>query len=155
MSETEKAQSRTWTKKLVKKYGKTAQIDMIDRDPFLPATLEEKFRKSLPYQQVVIANELARKNNVRVSTIKALLRALEADGELKLVSTSARLRVYTGTKFGTKAPKAAKEEAAEGEAPAEKAEGGEEAAEGKGAKGTKKKGGKAGKEKRAEEKAAE
>jgi ribosomal protein S25 len=147
----EKAQSRTWTKKLDKKYGKTATIDMIDRDPFLPTAMEEKLRKSLPYQSVVIPNEIARKNNVRVSTVKTLLRVLESEGELRAVSTSARLRVYTGVRVGTKAPKEAAQEAGE---TTEAAEGGEEspAAKGKGAKGAKgKKGGKGAKAEKTEE----
>jgi hypothetical protein len=102
---------------------------------------------------VVIPNEIARKNNVRVSTVKSLLRALEIEGEIKLFSTSSRLRVYTGVRAGTKAPKEKAEDASEESG--EKAEGGEEApaAKGKG-KGGKGKKGKAAKEEPKEEEPA-
>lgn len=147
MSEvSEKAQSRTWSKKLDKKYGKTASIDMIDRDPFIPAALEEKLRKSLPHQMAIIPNELARKNNVRVSTIKVLLRSLEADNQIKIVNTSSRLRVYTGVLASEKGKTQEVSEESTPATPVQAVEAGEEVKSEKKTKGGKgKKGGKAAK----------
>ncbi len=101
----EKGQGRTWTKKLDKKYGKSQQLELIDRDPLLPPALEEKLRKLLPYQKVIIPSDLARKNNVRVSTLKALLHILEAEGKVKLFASSDRLKVFTGVDSDKKPPK--------------------------------------------------
>ncbi len=101
----EKGQGRAWTKKLDKKYGKTQQIELVDRDPLLPPALEEKLRKSLPFMKVIMLSDLARKNNVRVSTIKAFLHILEAEGKVKLFAGSDRLKVYTGVDSDKKPPK--------------------------------------------------
>ncbi|OLS14659.1 MAG: hypothetical protein RBG13Loki_1700 [Promethearchaeota archaeon CR_4] len=101
----EKGQGRSWSKKLEKKYGKSQQIELVDRDPLLPPALEEKLRKTLPFQKVIIPSDLARKNNVRVSTLKALLHILEAEGKVKLFAGSDRLKVYTGVDSDKKPPK--------------------------------------------------
>ncbi len=130
----EKGQGRTWTKKLDKKYGKSQQLDLIDRDPLLPPALEEKLRKSLPYQKVIIPSDLARKNNVRVSTLKALLRQLEAEGKVKLFAGSDRLKVFTGIDSDKKPPKEDKGEKPEKQEKGEKAKAKEEKAKAKEAK---------------------
>jgi ribosomal protein S25 len=109
----EKGQGRAWTKKLDKKYGKTQQIELVDRDPLIPPALEEKLRKTLPYQKVIMLSDLARKNNVRVSTLKALLHILEAEGKVKLFAGSDRLKVYTGVDSDKKPPKEDKGEKGE------------------------------------------
>ncbi len=109
----EKGQGRTWTKKLDKKYGKSQQLDLVDRDPLLPPALEEKLRKTLPFQKVIIPSDLARKNNIRVSTLKALLHQLEAEGKVKLFASSDRLKVFTGVDSDKKPPKEEKGEKAE------------------------------------------
>ncbi len=126
----EKGQGRTWTKKLDKKYGKSQQIDLIDRDPLLPPALEEKLRKTLSYQKVILPSDLARKNNVRVSTLKALLRILEAEGKVKLFAGSDRLKVYTGVDSDKKPPKE-KEEKVEKQEKGDKAKAKEEKAKAK------------------------
>ncbi len=132
----EKGQGRTWTKKLDKKYGKSQQLELIDRDPLLPPALEEKLRKLLPYQKVIIPSDLARKNNVRVSTLKALLHILEAEGKVKLFAGSDRLKVYTGVDSDKKPPKekGEKEEKGEKQEKGDKAKAREEKAKAKEAK---------------------
>ena len=109
----EKAQGRSWTKKLDKKYGKSQQLELIDRDPLLPPTLEEKLRKTLPYQKVIIPSDIARRNNVRVSTVKAFLRQLETEGKIKLFAGNDRVKVFTGLESDKKPPKEEKEVKAE------------------------------------------
>jgi len=125
----EKGQGRSWTKKLEKKYGKSQQLELIDRDPLIPPALEEKLRKSLSYQKVIIPSDLARKNNVRVSTMKALLHILETEGKVKLFSGSDRLKVYTGVDSDKKPPK--EEKAEKGKGKEEKSKSKEEKAKAK------------------------
>ncbi len=83
-------------KKLDKKYGKVGTIEIKKRDPFIPPSIEKKLRESLPKMRAITANSLALKNDIRIGTIKQLLNKMVEEGELEVVSTSSRLRVYRG-----------------------------------------------------------
>ena len=80
--------------KLTKKYGKVARVSIIQRDPFIPNSVEESIREELRKQRVVTANGLAKKHKIRVSSAKRLLKKLEAEGLVKATSKGTRLNVY-------------------------------------------------------------
>lgn len=89
-----KVQVDSQVRKMAKKYGKVATLETIQRDPYLPLALENKLRKEILKMKAITANELAAKYDVRVSAIKKFLLNLEAEGLIKRVSSSSRLKVF-------------------------------------------------------------
>ncbi len=83
-------------KKLDRKYGKVANIDTKIRDPFIPPGVEDKIRESVVKNRGFTPNDIAQKNDVRVSAAKKLLKKLEEEGLVVLVSSSRRLKIYRG-----------------------------------------------------------
>ncbi len=84
-------------KKIDKKYGKVGNIETKIRDPFVPPSIEQKIRESLPKSKGFTANELAQKNDIRISAIKKLLEEMANEGLIEVVSISSRLKIYRGT----------------------------------------------------------
>lgn len=89
-----KVQAETQVRKMNKKYGKVATLETIQRDPYLPLALEKKLRKDILKMKAITANELASKYEVRVSTMKKFLLDLEAEGKIKRITSSSRLKVF-------------------------------------------------------------
>lgn len=83
-------------KKLDRKYGKVANIETKIRDPFIPPSVEQKIRESVVKNRGFTPNDLAQKNDVRISAVKILLRKLEAEGLVELVTSTSRLKIYRG-----------------------------------------------------------
>lgn len=81
-------------KKMAKKYGKVANIELKQRDPYLPRALEIKLRKDLLKMKAITANDLAARHDVRVSTMKKLLLTMEDEGLIERIATSSRLKVF-------------------------------------------------------------
>ncbi|GAB4322283.1 MAG: hypothetical protein Kow0069_26920 [Promethearchaeota archaeon] len=93
----EKANVKTTSRKLNKKYGKVATIELIERDPFVPAGLEDSLRKSLVKAKTVTPQELARRHGISVSAAKRLLEKLVEEGVVFLAYAKNRLKIYRGT----------------------------------------------------------
>ncbi|MHA1521564.1 MAG: hypothetical protein ACTSRK_15390 [Promethearchaeota archaeon] len=89
-----KVQAQTQLRKMARKYGKVATLETIQRDPYLPLSLENKLRKEIPKIKAITANELAAKHAVRVSTMKKFLLTLESEGKLTRIASSSRLKVF-------------------------------------------------------------
>jgi len=99
LSETEeeklnKVQTLTQVKKMNKKYGKVATLEIKQRDPYVPRAIEEKLRGDIMRMKAVTANELAAKYDIRVSSIKKLLLDMESEGKLSRIASSSRLKVF-------------------------------------------------------------
>ncbi|MHA1822112.1 MAG: hypothetical protein ACTSU2_08200 [Promethearchaeota archaeon] len=94
----DKIEVYTKVKKMPIKYGKVVTLEIKKRDPFIPPSYEKKLREQLPRMKTIIPNEVAIRNDIRVSTIKKLIKDLEKEGLVKRVSSSRRLKIYTGTK---------------------------------------------------------
>jgi ribosomal protein S25 len=90
----DKIETITQTKRLNKKYGKVATIELKQRDPYIPRAVETKLRGDIKKMKAITPNELAQKYDVRVSTMKHFLEALVAEGVLVEVSTSDRLKIF-------------------------------------------------------------
>lgn len=82
--------------KLSKKYGKVQTIELKKRDPFLPPNLEQELRENLVKMRAITPTEIARKNDIRVSTVKKLLSDMAEDGLLHEIASTSRLKVYQG-----------------------------------------------------------
>lgn len=94
----EKVNIKTRTKKLHKKYGKVAMIEMIERDPFVPEFLEDELEESLPKARCITPTDLSRKHGISVSAAKRLLERFEEKNLVELVHSTSRLRMYKGAK---------------------------------------------------------
>jgi len=92
----------TKIKKLDRKYGKVINLETKIRDPFIPPSLEEKIRETLIKSRGFTPNEIAQKNDLRISTVKRLMKQMETEGLIELVETSYRLKVYKGTQTKSK-----------------------------------------------------
>lgn len=101
-SSADKVSVITKTRRMDKKYGKVITLDTKKRDSFIPPTLLEKLREDIPKMKVITANDLAIRNDIRVSTIKKFLKDLADEGLIDIVSSSSRLKVFSGTKVKTK-----------------------------------------------------
>jgi ribosomal protein S25 len=97
-SSADKVSVITKTRRMDKKYGKVIHLDTKKRDSFIPPTLLEKLREDIPKMKVITANDLAIRNDIRVSTIKKFLMDLANEGLIDIVSSSSRLKVFTGNK---------------------------------------------------------
>ena len=97
MAETDKLdkiQVISQIKRMNKKYGKVSTLDIKQRDPFIPKSVEEKIRNDVKHLAAITANELADKHDVRVSSIKKLLKTLEEEGLITINSSSSRIKIY-------------------------------------------------------------
>ena len=89
-----KVQVLSQIKRMNKKYGKVATLEIKQRDPFIPKPIEAKIRTEIPSMKVVTANELASKYDIRVSTLKKLLKNMHDEGILSVSSSNSRITVY-------------------------------------------------------------
>ncbi len=90
----DKTETIIQTKRLSKKYGKVATIELKQRDPFIPRLIETKLRAEIKKMKAITPNKLAVKYNIRVSAVKHFLDTLVAEGVVQCVSTSDQLKVY-------------------------------------------------------------
>ena len=93
----EKLVVRKATISLRRKYGRTKQINIVERDAFVPKKLEKEIRGSILKKKSILATDLALKFDVRVSTAKQLLKIYEEEGLIKLVDPTLKLKVYIPT----------------------------------------------------------
>ena len=95
MSEKEdKVLVRKATLNLRRKYGRTKQINIVERDAFIPAALEKEIRESILKRKSILASDIAMRYDIRISTVKSLLKQYEEEGLIKLFDPSLKLKIY-------------------------------------------------------------
>jgi len=90
----EKQIIRKATLNLRRKYGRTKQINIVERDAFIPKSLENEIKDSILKRKTILATDIALKYDIRVSTIKLLLKQYEEEGLIKLLDPSLKLKIY-------------------------------------------------------------
>ena len=85
---------RKATLNLRRKYGRTKQITIVERDAFIPTSLEEEIKESILKRKSILASDIALKYDIRISTIKILLKQMEQQGVIKLLDPSLKLKIY-------------------------------------------------------------
>ena len=93
----EKLLVRKATINLRRKYGRTKQISVVERDAFIPKNIEKEIRESISKSKTVLATEIAVKFDIRVSTAKILLKQYVEEGLIKLLDPSLKLKIYIPT----------------------------------------------------------
>ncbi|MFX1379668.1 MAG: hypothetical protein ACFFA4_11325 [Promethearchaeota archaeon] len=95
MSEKEEKQNiRKATLNLRRKYGRSKQIDVVERDAFIPKPLEKEIKELILKKKTILATDIALKYDIRVSTVKLLLKQYEEEGLIKLLDPSLKLKIY-------------------------------------------------------------
>jgi ribosomal protein S25 len=90
----EKLLVRKATINLRRKYGRTKQISIVERDAFIPKSIEKDIKDSISKSKTILATELALKFDIRVSTAKILLKQYEEEGLIKLLDPTLKLKIY-------------------------------------------------------------
>ncbi|MHA1671767.1 MAG: hypothetical protein ACTSV5_14510 [Promethearchaeota archaeon] len=85
---------RKATLNLRRKYGRTKQISIVERDAFIPNSLEEEIKESILKRKSILASDVALKYDIRISTVKLLLKQMEQQGVIKLLDPSLKLKIY-------------------------------------------------------------
>ena len=98
MSEREdKVVIRKATLNLRRKYGRTKQINIVERDAFIPLSVEKDIRENFLKKKTITATDIAIRYDIRVSTVKILLKQYEKEGIIKLLDPSLKLKIYIPT----------------------------------------------------------
>ena len=90
----EKLVVRKATLSLRRKYGRTKQISIVERDAFIPSSIEKEIRESLPKRKSILASDIALRYDLRISIVNLLLRQYEEEGIIKLLDPSLKLKIY-------------------------------------------------------------
>ncbi|MHA2183777.1 MAG: hypothetical protein ACXADU_05955 [Promethearchaeota archaeon] len=90
----EKVIVRKATINLRRKYGRTKQINVVERDAFIPKNLELEIKESILKKKSILATDIALKFDIRVSTAKILLKQYEEEGLIKLFDPTLKLKIY-------------------------------------------------------------
>ena len=90
----EKILVRKATLNLRRKYGRSKQINIVERDSFIPKSIENEIRESVKKRKSILASDIALKYDIRLSTAKKLLDQYEEEGLIKLYDPSLKLKVY-------------------------------------------------------------
>ena len=90
----EKLLVRKATLNLRRKYGRTKQISIVERDAFIPTSIEKEIRDSIPKRKSILASDIALRYDLRISTVKILLRQYEEEGLIKLLDPHLKLKIY-------------------------------------------------------------
>jgi ribosomal protein S25 len=93
----EKLLVRKATINLRRKYGRTKQINVVERDAFIPKSIEKEIKESISKSKTVLATEMALKFDIRVSTAKILLKQYVEEGLIKLLDPTLKLKIYIPT----------------------------------------------------------
>jgi len=93
----EKLLVRKATLNLRRKYGRTKQISVVERDAFIPKNLEKEIRNSISKKKSILATDIALKFDIRVSTAKILLKQYEEEGLIRLLDPTLKLKIYIPT----------------------------------------------------------
>ena len=90
----EKLLVRKATLNLRRKYGRTKQISIVERDAFVPTSIEKEIRESLPKKKSILASDLALRYDLRISTVNLLLKQYEGEGLIKIQDPKLKLKIY-------------------------------------------------------------
>ena len=90
----EKLVVRKATLNLRRKYGRTKQISIVERDAFVPSSIEKQIRESLPKRKSILASDIALRYDLRISTVNVLLKQYEGEGLIKLLNPNLKLKIY-------------------------------------------------------------
>ena len=90
----EKLVVRKATLNLRRKYGRTKQISIVERDAFVPSSIEKEIRESLPKRKSILASDIALRFDIRISTVNLLLKQYEGEGLIKLLNPKLKLKIY-------------------------------------------------------------
>lgn len=90
----EKIVVRKATLNLRRKYGRTKQITIVERDAFIPSSIEKEIRESLSKRKSILASDIALRYDLRISTVNLLLRQYEEEGIIKLFDPNLKLKIY-------------------------------------------------------------
>jgi len=90
----EKLLVRKATLNLRRKYGRTKQITIVERDAYVPTSIEKEIRESLPKRKSILASDLALRFDIRISTVNLLLKQYEEEGLIKLLDSNLKLKIY-------------------------------------------------------------
>ena len=90
----EKTLVRKATLNLRRKYGRSKQINIVERDAFIPKSIENEIRELIKKRKSITASDIALKYDIRLSTAKNLLEQYEEEGLIKLYDPSLKLKVY-------------------------------------------------------------
>jgi ribosomal protein S25 len=86
---------RKATLSLKRKYGRTKQISIVERDAFVPAKVEKDIRENyIKNKKTITAADIAAKFDIRVSTVNLLLKQYEEEGLIKLLDPTLTLKIY-------------------------------------------------------------
>jgi ribosomal protein S25 len=90
----EKTIVRKATLNLKRKYGRSKQINVVERDAFIPKAVEKELRESLKKRKSILASDIALRYDIRLSTAKLLLNQYEEEGLIKLLDPTLKLKIY-------------------------------------------------------------
>ena len=90
----EKLLVRKATLNLRRKYGRTKQITIVERDAYVPTSIEKEIRESLPKRKSILASDIALRFDIRISTVNLLLKQYEEEGLIKLLDPNLKLKIY-------------------------------------------------------------
>ncbi len=79
---------------LRRKYGRTKQINVVERDAFVPKSLEKEIKEAILKRKSILATDIALRYDIRVSTAKVLLKTYEEEGLIKIFDPSLKLKIY-------------------------------------------------------------
>ncbi len=82
---------------LKKKYGRAKKIDIVERDAFIPKSLEKEIKDFILKKKAILATDIALKYDIRVSAINLLLKQYIEEGSIKLLDSSLKIKVYVPT----------------------------------------------------------
>ncbi|MFX1357388.1 MAG: hypothetical protein ACFFA8_08865 [Promethearchaeota archaeon] len=85
---------RKATLNLRRKYGRTKQIDVVERDAYIPSALEKEIRESIVKRKSILASDIALKYDIRISTANLLLKQYAEEGLIKLLDPSLSIKIY-------------------------------------------------------------
>jgi len=85
---------RKATLSLRRKYGRVKSITICERDAFVPLSVENDIRETVQKRKTTTATDIALKYDIRVSTIKLLLKQYAEEGLIKLLDPSLKLKIY-------------------------------------------------------------
>ena len=88
---------RKATLSLKRKYGRVKQINIVERDAFIPDGIEKEIRETILKKKAITATDISIKYDIRVSSVKLLLKEYEKEGLIKLLDPSLKLKIYVPT----------------------------------------------------------
>ena len=88
---------RKATLNLRRKYGRTKQVNIVERDAFIPRNMEDDIKDYITKKNGTTATDIATRFDIRVSTIKLLLDQYLEEGIIKLLDPNMKLKVYVPT----------------------------------------------------------